>query len=168
MTQEHESRLQEAGRKLVAREVVYCVSSLVYTLAQGYGHDATSAPDVSGLCEQAFELSSPLQDYEEAAEEEGWTRDGDVWTHPDREEAETSAENACQASGIEPHDREVYEHWIVSRWLADKLAAHGEKVDDDFAGMIVWARTTTGQAILLDGVIRDIVQELGWDKAEAA
>ena len=59
----------------------------------------------------------------------------------------------------EPYEREVFEHWIVSKWLADQLAANGEKIDDDFAGMVVWARTTTGQDIALDRVICDIYDQ---------
>ena len=71
-----------------------------------------------------------------------------------------SAQEACDMSGIEPFEREVFEHWIVSDWLADKLEERGEKVDRDFAGMTVWARTTTGQAISMDYVIEQITADL--------
>jgi hypothetical protein len=62
----------------------------------------------------------------------------------------------CEQNEIEPHDREVYEHWIVSDWLARRLEEEGEKVDTDFAGLTVWARTCTGQSIALDDVIQRI------------
>jgi hypothetical protein len=42
---------------------------------------------------------------------------------------------------------------------ADKLEAAGEKVDKDFAGLCIWARTTTGQTIYCDGVIERIYAE---------
>ena len=155
MTDINETTLQDKARTLVDREVVYCVSSLVNTLAGGI----EARGDIGDLAEQALELCSSVADYEEAAREAGWTETDDGWTHPDYD-TEDDAESACHASRAEPYEREVYEHWIVSRWLADKLEAHGEKVDRDFAGMIVWARTTTGQAILLDGVIRDIVRSM--------
>ncbi|WP_158614468.1 MULTISPECIES: hypothetical protein [Mesorhizobium] len=29
----------------------------------------------------------------------------------------------CENNDIEPYDREVFEHWIVSDWLAEKLEA---------------------------------------------
>lgn len=173
MENDAERRMQEAARKLVDREVVYCVSALVSELASAYGD--TTGRNIGELVEQASELCAPVQDYESAAQEEGWQqadegapfdfyRNGD-----DFETAEASDwQDLCYLQNIEPHDCEVYEHWIVSRWLADKLEARGEKVDRDFAGLTVWARTTTGQAILLDGVIRDIVRDLGWDKADAA
>lgn len=55
---------------------------------------------------------------------------------------------------------EIYEYWAVSAWLADKLQAKGERVDCDFHGLCVWGRTTTGQAISMDSVVRDVVQEV--------
>jgi hypothetical protein len=73
---------------------------------------------------------------------------------------EDAARDACEIDDIEPHEREVYEHWIVSDWLADKLAEKGERVDKDFAGMTVWARTTTGQAISIDSVIEEITADV--------
>lgn len=133
------------------------------------------------LTEQAFELASPAPDYEEAARDAGWLHGVLFSTMPDaiiyrtlsdeekanvvpggnREwvSAETWQE-ACEADDIEPYDREVFEHWIVSDWLADKLAEKGEKVDKDFAGLTVWARTTTGQSIAIDSVIESIVSDL--------
>lgn len=163
---------------LVRREVHYCVSSLIYTLAEGYGcadfqddiRPGGPVHDMMLLAEQAFELSRPVPDYEEAAREAGWTGPHvDEWgvTYFSADDDATWAcrdwEALCLAHDIEPYDREVFEHWIVSDWLADKLAAKGEKVDKDFAGMTVWARTTTGQAIYMDAVIGEIVEDLNRD-----
>ena len=154
---------------LVAREVHYCVSSLVSTLASGFGaittpHGARS-DDMGDLIEQAFELACPIDDWEEAAIQEGWTwnenagafnhNDSDPWLIESGDWREL-----CEAVDIEPYQREVFEHWIVSDWLADKLAEKGEKVDKDFAGLTVWARTTTGQGIASDSVIEQIVADL--------
>ena len=52
---------------------------------------------------------------------------------------------------------EVYEWWIVSGWLADKLEEKGEVV---ISGENIWGRRTTGQAILLDFVISDICNDM--------
>ena len=60
----------------------------------------------------------------------------------------------------DPHQTEAYEHWIVSKWLAEKLEAKGEMVACDIHGLVVWGRATTGQAILLDRVICDIYDEM--------
>ena len=55
---------------------------------------------------------------------------------------------------------EALEHWIVSGWLAGELKARGEMVTEDFMGLPIWGRTCSGQAILLDGVICAIYDEL--------
>lgn len=151
--------------QLVNREVRYCVSALVSTLS-GPAHtgELSDCPDMRALAEQAFELAASIPDYESAARENGWDLDranGRMFRHVegDPDYAQDWAE-ACEKSDIDPYDREVYEHWIVSDWLADELGARGEKVDRDFAGLTVWARTCTGQAIALDSVIVDICAEV--------
>ena len=159
---------QRIASDMVRREVLYCVSSLVHTLAQGSGGGPRDNADLSSLCDQAFELSLPVPDYEEAAIQAGWVRAADTgyWCREseshdapvDREEYAT-AEDLYREHEIDPYDREVFEHWLVSGWLGEKLAAKGEKVDTDFAGMVVWARTCTGQAIALDSVIEAIAVE---------
>ena len=53
-------------------------------------------------------------------------------------------------------EAEVFEHWIVSGWLANQLEAKNETIVRDFYGFTIWNRCTTGQAISMDGVIRQI------------
>lgn len=163
---------------LVHREVLAYVSHLVSTLAQGYGAVAGHAlPRNSGrleladLTEQAFDLACPIDDWRETAEQAGWSvihHTGAGWRAVKNEAAtdedvtlyaasvDEAWQDACEHDNLEPYQREVFEHWIVSSWLANKLEAHGEKVDRDFAGLTVWARTTTGQAISMDSVIERI------------
>ncbi|WP_293862419.1 hypothetical protein [uncultured Alsobacter sp.] len=174
MTAKHdESSIQDGCRKLVQNEVGNCLSMLVHTLANAYGATVANGPgnDLGDLCEQAMELSTPIPDYEEAARDAGWKSAdmtpgmlvNDKLVDEDTGRAESfegSWQELCEEYRIEPHEREIYEHWAVSSWLADKLESRGERIDRDFAGLIVWGRTTTGQAILLDGVIRDIYREL--------
>lgn len=154
---------------MVQQEVMACMSSLVYTLAQSYGMDsvALSNPDLPGLIEQAFELACPVSDYEEAAIQAGWeinTRG--KWWHPESDDGsryvnkESGLRGLCEDHDIAPYDREVFEHWAVSSWLAEKLIEHGEKVDTDFAGLNVWARTCSGQGIASDGVIERIYADM--------
>ena len=50
---------------------------------------------------------------------------------------------------------EVYEWWAVSSYLYDKLKENGQVVCDA-GSCYIWGRATTGQAILLDGVISRI------------
>lgn len=171
-----ERTLQAAADQLVRQEVHYCVSSLVSTLASGYGkitlaNEKWSAAcrdpgeDTLGLTDQALDLASPVLDYESAAREAGWKLGWEGWASPNsfRKHA-----HAHEIPLLEPHECEVFEHWIVSDWLADKLAEKGEKVDKDFAGLTVWARTTTGQGIASDSAIRAIVKETGYAMGAAS
>ena len=52
---------------------------------------------------------------------------------------------------------EIFEYWAVENWLAKQLEKQGEIIFDclDF---IVWGRQCTGQAISMDGVIKDIAK----------
>ena len=151
---------------LVRVEVHYCVSSLVDTLAKGHGGLNEELGDIA---EQAFELSTPIEDWEEAAIQAGWHEDHwGHWVENGNEDQDSfaNAQECCEGLSLDPYEREVYEHWIVSDWLADKLAENGEKVDKDFAGLTVWARTTTGQTIAMDSVIQKIVADLNGTNAE--
>jgi hypothetical protein len=168
--------------QLVEREVRACVSELVSTLANAAHGLSDDRVGLAGLCEQAFELSKPVLDYEEAARDAGWKQSrleyrygklvttGPRWWYRGRKpvlgdvnmsipQART-AQEACEMDNIEPYEREVCEHWAVSSWLADKLIEKGEKVDKNFLGLCVWARTTTGQAIASDLVIEQITTDL--------
>lgn len=144
--------------QMVQREVLCCMSSLVLTLVRG--HEECADKDLNSLCEQASELAAPVLDYEEAAIQAGWENNGGIWGHDDFADAETDAQRACWKSDVEPYEWEVYEHWAVSQWLADKLIAQGERVDTDFAGLNIWARTTTGQAIGMDGCMQRIYADM--------
>lgn len=68
----------------------------------------------------------------------------------------------CREYDLEPDYREVYEHWIVSRYLGAELEAQGESVEE-YLGLNIWGRTTTGQSISMDGVIREIVSSRSED-----
>ena len=66
--------------------------------------------------------------------------------------------------------QDVYEWWMVSSYLLEKLKEKGCPIIDNEN---IWGRTTTGQAILLDYVITEICaemkilqgQENSWEKA---
>lgn len=165
--------------QMVQREVLCCMSSMVGTLAKGYGavnrgFGYEPFESLADLCEQASELAAPVLDYEEAALQEGWIRSPYESAcfikrqagADDEGPAKTDAnlpdawERLCNELEIDPYEWEVFEHWAVSAWLAEKLIAQGEKVDNDFAGMAVWARTTTGQAISMDGCVQRIYKEM--------
>lgn len=132
------------------------MSSLVSTLAESYGYCVDR--DLHSLMGQALELSIPVEDWEEAATQAGATKPRTHWFYKGREY--DSAQEVCEENDIEPYVREVYENWVVTDWLADKLINYGEKVQKDFAGLCVWARTTSGQMISMDVVIQKIYEDL--------
>lgn len=54
---------------------------------------------------------------------------------------------------------EIFEWWAVSGWLLDKLEAKGEPVLKTDLGDW-WGRCTTGQSIILDGIIEEIFDDM--------
>ena len=169
--------IEQRAERIVRQEVNCCLSSLVARLSGASPARARNrnAAELCELVEQAAELSNPIDDYEEAAIQAGWRvepANGGTRVFVARIEPGVGVvssanpddacgwEDLCCKEGIEPHPREVYEHWAVSQWLGEKLAAHGERVDFDFAGLVVWARTTSGQGIAQDDVIQRIAEEL--------
>lgn len=156
--------------QIVAQEVLCNLSWLVATLATGISgiyEPGRGKSDLLELAEQAYELIAPIDDWEEAAFQAGWTRNAHngMFVAPAGSDIRLADyetwQELCEANDIEPYQREVYEHWAVTEWFADKLEAHSEKVDRDFAGLIVWARTTSGQSIAADYVLERIVRKLG-------
>ena len=55
-------------------------------------------------------------------------------------------------------EEEVFEWWLVSPYLARELKEQGEVIIDAL-GCHWWGRTTSGQAIYMDGVIQKIAGE---------
>lgn len=137
---------------------------------------------VAELVERAFELARPVDDYEKALREAGYkivrfadevgftyvplTYNGipsyrDMsFTSLDADDRDYAVEQACMNENLDPYKWEVFAHWAVTEWLADKLEEQGERVDRDFGGLCVWARTTTGQQISADEVIEKIARDL--------
>ena len=163
----------------VSQHVICCVSSLVSDLAAAY--DSVSAK--SDIFEEAWELGTSKIDYEEAASQAGWvqTPEGRWWREPHDgedipvERLETflgsgpylwadNVEDACEFDNLEPYEWEIFEHWAIDDFLANRLQAKGEIVGP-LSNLTVWARTTTGQAISMDNVIQEIVRE--WDQEKA-
>lgn len=145
---------QEKVGKFVNREVYYCVSSLISHLASGDGfydefmHLLESAPDANDF-EEAFEYSDV--DESERAE---------ILKEEEPESLDDWYNIFSECNLDYPDPGEIYEHWIVSDWFADKLADKGEAIEKDLHGLTIWGRACTGQSILLDSVICDIYDDV--------
>ena len=109
------------------------------------------------------------------------TQDLDDWLDADSERDEkfrelvfkqleetSNMEELCRELQIDTDDfrDDVYEHWLISGWLAARLRERGE-VTGDICGLTIWGRCTTGQSICLDRVIQNLAIELWqeeWDE----
>ena len=144
------SDFQRAVGAFVDREVIHNVSCLVSALAaQNEEHwDLFWAFDADRADELV--LAAMMENPDTLA-----TLHGLDFDEPD------DLKEALHRLGIDPAElqTEVLEYWIVTGWLADKLEAKGERVERNFYGLTLWGRCCTGQAILLDRVIRDIHDE---------
>lgn len=61
---------------------------------------------------------------------------------------------------VDDYQSDVYEHWVVSPFLARYLENHGEKIISVFDFDYIWCRTTTSQSIAIDYVITKIYDEI--------
>ena len=54
---------------------------------------------------------------------------------------------------------EVLEWWLVTPYMAELLKEKGEVILSDY-GCYWWGRTTSGQALYMDGVIQEIAGQI--------
>jgi hypothetical protein len=85
----------------------------------------------------------------------------DLWEYHLVEKAYDDEEEAWEAIcndqdyDTTEYEREVYEHYAVSDFMARKLQEVGEKVVE-FCGFNVWCRTCTGQSVVLDHCLYEV------------
>lgn len=138
-----QDKINETAKRIVDQDVYANVDSMVrYILSQ----DDPNAP----FTYDDIEINTP--DYDDMSEEEvddllvsEYSEDPADYSDLD-EKIDFLKDNYSQP--------EVYEYWLVSNWLADKLRDNGETIIDDY--IAIWGRSTTGQAIYLDGVIQRV------------
>ena len=66
----------------------------------------------------------------------------------------------CDSDDGEEYERIIYEWWVVSGWLGDKLREKGQPVISTVWGNTYWGRTCTGQSICLDWCITEIAKDM--------
>jgi hypothetical protein len=162
---------QRAVGEFVQREVIYGVSGLVFEIGKEkpdewlhlFAQDDFETPAYDAL------LQFPRQQLEEFLEQHGFaintedTAETLARAFSQHLKDEDGLRDFCEGNHLEPQHTEIYEHWIVSEWLAAQLEQRGEVIERDFYGLTIWGRACTGQAILLDGVICSIYDELHKD-----
>lgn len=166
-------------RRLVNREVLHCVSSLVSHFAQNEqalsGSDYT-IDDVISLCSKYPDNSDAIEELQEKIDDLECQADG---IDSDAEDCETTdEEHRLLAEAIALRDSatrlqaeldeleseqddpvEALEHWAVTSWFAKRLANHGAITGEIF-DFTIWGRTCSGQSISADGIIANIAAEM--------
>jgi hypothetical protein len=162
---------QRAVGEFVQREVIYCVSGLVFEIGREKSEEwfhlfvqedwqAPAREAIPGLPREKLLEFLEENDCEVSADSSAATLSSACLRYLESADA---WDDFCHANELEPQRNEIYEHWIVSDWLARRLEERGEVIERDFYGLTVWGRACTGQAILLDGVICSIYDELHKD-----
>ena len=151
---------QSIKGKFVEREVLSCQSMLVDMLLQqeveGFSYD-----DIENIyidnSEEIEELEEKRDNIQEQIDE---LEEQDQDTSELERQLEEMENQIEELEEEQEEPQEIYEWWLVTGWFTDKLREHNEPILDNDYG-IWWGRTCTGQAILLDGVISDICEEMG-------
>ena len=139
--------------KFIGREVFCCVSSMMGDL-----------------------LECKCDLYEEIENFYCYNINGDEYSEEERQEKIEYLQDQLQEScdenrqdieeelqlfeDAESEPQGIFEWWVVSNWLFEKLKAKGQPVIE-YGATYIWGRCTTGQAILLDYVIGEICEDLG-------
>ncbi|MCH9735567.1 MAG: hypothetical protein K0U78_13610 [Actinomycetia bacterium] len=138
--------------RLIDREVMTLANELVEHL----GRDDT-APFFEQLLDldTTLDLSEPPEGYRVDKQANGcwmFQRVGEEatsgWEEYDTEEQAVRA--AYDDAEEDPIAQEVFQHWLVSDWLAEKLEAIGAPIARDVLGLNIWGRTECGQSLHYD------------------
>ena len=91
-----------------------------------------------------FETYALIDDYENKIKEFEWDED---W------------EMLCDKEDITANQQEIYEYYIIDDPMLKRLEDKGEAVFD-YHGLTIWGRTTTGQMLSMDSVVKEIAREM--------
>lgn len=147
---------QEIKGRFVKREVLTCFSyemdavlkagALLPTHGNNSNVELPTYEDIENLYEYKCPECGESQNTTDAL----YNQDKDRYICP---------ECKCEIDDWESEPQEVYEWWIVTEYLYNKLKARGCVVLE-WGNNCYWGRCTTGQSIMLDGVISDICSEM--------
>lgn len=140
--QNHNSNVnQDIKGKFVEREIIMNASTLVSDLQESelLSYDEFENMEYKACSDCGEEVEQKEEKY--------------ICYGCDKEYSEDEYDN------LDYEYNEVYEYWFVTGYLFDKLKDYGQVVCDSPYGYI-WGRQTTGQSILLDGIISRICAEM--------
>ena len=156
------SKNQVIKGQFVQREVYACISDMAEYL---FGYDSDKYADWDEwenlYVTRCPECGEVVKDWDEVDEDDVKHIESDDTANEYMDYGVKCPRcGAMHEKEPEPELQEIYEYWIVSPWLGEKLKAKGEPVLERWGGWI-WGRTCTGQAILLDDVISAICYDMG-------
>ena len=150
MTHTESVKNQDIRGKFVAREVKACFSyEMEAVLKAGaecsHTKDLPSYDEIENLYElRCPKCGNPVKECEDEEKDAYWL-------------CEYCDIRLNEEPDSEP--QEIFEWWIVTEYLYEKLKAKGEPVLE-WGNNYYWGRTTTGQAIAMDSVIGEICSEM--------
>ncbi len=146
---------QEIKGRFVRRQVLTCFS---YEMQAVLNAGAEQSPDTQYPLPQYESIENMMEDIcpkcgsDDIAKAEKGTPNDDCFE--------------CGGCGVilpnvelESQPQEVFEWWIVTEYLYNKLKERGQVVLE-WGNNCYWGRCTSGQAILLDGIITDICKDM--------
>ena len=145
------NRIHEKAKDIVNREVYRCASELIQTLQE-------NEVLIDEINEVAYHSEVVWTVYD---------ADGKFIESFDNEHDadELLEENEGYYSEDTDEVTEALEFWIISDWLGDRLDERGQ-MTATIAGLRIWGRTTSGQAIYIDHVIESIVKDIFFSDSE--
>lgn len=137
---------QEIKSKFIEREVIKCFSQAMQVLLE---KEIISYDDIENL----YNYACPECGYSHA--------DLNKFTNYYKSKEALKCPYCNKILETEPESEpvDIFEWWIVTEYLYNKLKEKGECVLE-WEDCYIWGRTTTGQAIHLDGVISEICKEM--------
>lgn len=140
--------INDKAQDIVKQEVYGCVSLLVeFALSNG---DNSESPMSYDELENYYGRDFSDMDEDEIIE---YLKSEHGYTDEDLEDEDDPWDLASELYELP----EVYEWWLCSGWLINRLSEYGEVVHED---MGIWGRCTTGQSIYMDGVMSQIARDL--------
>lgn len=139
---------QRKVQDFVDQNVYYCVSSLCAAILPDMLEEGEYTEEAMNLlgCRPSFavidENGDGVLEVQSEDEAQEWI---DECVEPEKWE-------------IEERFQEIFEHWIVSSYFGDQLRIKGEVIES-IHDVLIWGRTTTGQSIMLDGVVQEIYEQ---------
>lgn len=163
--------LELSPKEIVDKHILWGISNLIHKISKWEDifeetYELWKVSDYDSAEEQLSSEGYELVEYNPGcwalfAEGNEYNIDNALCEQEDKESAIREGLDDLLNDHIDEYNHEVYEHWIVSNWLMNKLEQEGEHVVE-FYGLNIFCRCATGQALYLDNWALEIAKSTGW------